>query len=104
MLHAMSEKFESQIRERAYAIWESEGRPHGRDTDHWLLAKQEIHISESESTLEISPTVTAKTPAKTRVKKAETKTKSVAKTKSTAVAARATKKNGEAPSTSNTAH
>jgi hypothetical protein len=30
------------IRERAYAIWEEEGRPHGRDWDHWLRAAQEI--------------------------------------------------------------
>ncbi len=30
------------IRERAYAIWEEEGRPHGRDWDHWLRAAEEI--------------------------------------------------------------
>jgi hypothetical protein len=30
------------IRERAYAIWEEEGRPHGHDWDHWLRAAQEI--------------------------------------------------------------
>lgn len=28
--------------ERAYAIWESEGRPHGRDQDHWRRAEAEI--------------------------------------------------------------
>ena len=27
---------------RAYAIWEREGRPHGRDLDHWLAAEREI--------------------------------------------------------------
>jgi hypothetical protein len=27
---------------RAYAIWESEGRPHGRDYEHWLRAEREI--------------------------------------------------------------
>jgi DUF2934 family protein len=27
------------IRKRAYEIWESEGRPHGRDMEHWLLAE-----------------------------------------------------------------
>ena len=26
---------EVQIRERAYAIWEEEGRPEGREWDHW---------------------------------------------------------------------
>jgi hypothetical protein len=30
------------IRERAYAIWEEEGRPHGRDWEHWYRAMQEI--------------------------------------------------------------
>jgi hypothetical protein len=31
-----------QIEERAHAIWESEGRPHGRNLDHWLQAEAEI--------------------------------------------------------------
>jgi hypothetical protein len=30
------------IRERAYAIWEEEGRPDGRDWEHWYRAMQEI--------------------------------------------------------------
>lgn len=30
-----------RIRERAYFIWESRGRPHGQDLDHWLLAEME---------------------------------------------------------------
>jgi hypothetical protein len=30
------------IQERAYHIWENEGRPHGRDFDHWLRAEQEL--------------------------------------------------------------
>jgi hypothetical protein len=33
---------EQAIRERAYAIWEEEGRPEGRDVDHWLPAEAEI--------------------------------------------------------------
>jgi hypothetical protein len=33
---------EQQIRERAYAIWEGEGRPVGRADDHWLRAEAEI--------------------------------------------------------------
>ena len=31
-----------QIEERAYALWESGGRPHGRNLDHWLQAEAEI--------------------------------------------------------------
>ena len=29
------------IRERAYQLWEQEGRPEGRDLDHWLRAERE---------------------------------------------------------------
>jgi len=31
-----------KILQRAYQIWESEGRPHGRDKAHWFLAEAEI--------------------------------------------------------------
>jgi len=31
-----------RIRERAYAIWEREGRPEGRHLDHWDQATREI--------------------------------------------------------------
>lgn len=27
---------------RAYQLWESEGRPHGRDLAHWLQAEREL--------------------------------------------------------------
>jgi hypothetical protein len=30
-----------QIEERAYALWEGEGRPEGRALDHWLRAEAE---------------------------------------------------------------
>ncbi|WP_312861912.1 DUF2934 domain-containing protein [Rhizobium sp. BK650] len=33
---------EERIRQRAYEIWEREGRPHGEDMKHWLQAFQEI--------------------------------------------------------------
>jgi hypothetical protein len=33
---------EQAIRERAYAIWEEEGRPEARHLDHWLRAEAEI--------------------------------------------------------------
>jgi DUF2934 family protein len=38
---------EQQIRERAYSIWEQEGRPHGRDVDHRLRAEAEIAAERS---------------------------------------------------------
>jgi hypothetical protein len=39
---------EQRIRERAYLIWESEGRPYGQDAKYWRLAEIEI---EQERTL-----------------------------------------------------
>jgi hypothetical protein len=33
---------EARIRERAYDIWVREGRPHGRDAEHWQKAVAEI--------------------------------------------------------------
>jgi hypothetical protein len=33
---------EAQIRERAYAIWQQEGCPHGREWDHWVRAAGEL--------------------------------------------------------------
>lgn len=35
------DKKEERLRERAYSIWEREGRPHGRHEDHWHQANQE---------------------------------------------------------------
>ena len=31
-----------EIEVRAYLIWESEGRPHGREKEHWMRAEAEI--------------------------------------------------------------
>lgn len=39
----MPEQKEQAIRERAYAIWEEEGRPDGKDLEHWRRAEDEIN-------------------------------------------------------------
>ena len=31
-----------RIRQRAYSLWERDGRPHGRQIDHWLQAEREL--------------------------------------------------------------
>lgn len=33
---------EALVARRAYEIWEDEGRPHGRDREHWLKAVEEL--------------------------------------------------------------
>lgn len=40
---------EDRIRRRAYEIWEREGRPHGREQEHWDRAVQEIEAEEPEA-------------------------------------------------------
>jgi hypothetical protein len=34
------EREEARIKERAYAIWEEEGHPHGKHEEHWQRAIQ----------------------------------------------------------------
>ena len=34
-----------RVQRRAYELWESEGRPAGREHDHWLQAERELAIS-----------------------------------------------------------
>lgn len=36
------EELERRIRDRAYAIWEREGRPKGKDRQHWEQATREL--------------------------------------------------------------
>jgi hypothetical protein len=43
----MDWKLEARIRERAYQIWEREGRPEGRDFDHWTRAVAEVQAEET---------------------------------------------------------
>ena len=38
----MSGSREQTIRERAYALWEQDGRPEGRSLAHWSQAEAEI--------------------------------------------------------------
>ena len=38
----MTDRNEDRIRERAYAIWEEEGRPDGEDLRHWNVAETEM--------------------------------------------------------------
>ncbi len=63
---------EARIRERAYALWEQEGRPQGEDLRHWVTALSELDgedptpaaVTENTSVLG-EPDSPADTPAKT---------------------------------------
>jgi hypothetical protein len=38
----MEDETQRVIRERAYALWEAEGRPEGRALEHWRRAEREV--------------------------------------------------------------
>ena len=38
---------EAQIKERAYALWEADGGPHGRDLEYWERARELVGMMES---------------------------------------------------------
>ena len=38
----MANPNEDRIRDRAFAIWDSAGRPADHDVDHWLQAEREV--------------------------------------------------------------
>ena len=40
---------EAAIRERAYFIWDREGRPEGRAMDHWVKAESAAGVSRPDS-------------------------------------------------------
>ena len=58
---------ESAIRQRAYAIWEEEGRPHGRERDHWMKAAQEV-LTLTPTMIEAPPAPTPRKTAKGRIR------------------------------------
>jgi hypothetical protein len=43
---------EQRVRERAYAIWEAEGRPDGKEHEHWLRAEADIAVEDQEAATE----------------------------------------------------
>lgn len=38
----MSPELRERVEQRAYALWEADGRPEGRALDYWLQAEQEF--------------------------------------------------------------
>jgi hypothetical protein len=45
----MYQEDQERIRTRAYQIWEREGRPEGRDVEHWEMAREEIAITDNQN-------------------------------------------------------
>jgi hypothetical protein len=74
---------EERIKQRAYALWQSEGHRHGRHEDHWHRAEREIAAEEagpgatprraSRSRKAAAAKTAAATPARSRSASSETR-------------------------------
>jgi hypothetical protein len=53
------------VRQRAFQIWETEGRPEGRDVEHWLRAEAEVRHAADVASPD-QPATPAKAPATRR--------------------------------------
>jgi len=38
---------EQRVRERAYHLWEADGKPHGRDVEYWQSARELVAMEDS---------------------------------------------------------
>ena len=48
--NAATDPDEERIRRKAYELWLAEGKPEGRDLDHWELARELVAIEDSQKT------------------------------------------------------
>jgi hypothetical protein len=65
---ATDQGLDERIRARAYRLWESEGRPHGRDVEFWERARQLDAIERNPPATLPNPLVS---PAKPVIEEAE---------------------------------
>ena len=60
---------DDRIRQRAHEIWEQQGRPEGRQEEHWAQARREIEAGsgppQAAAELDPSPTINASDDAGT---------------------------------------
>jgi hypothetical protein len=81
----MRDDREQWLRQRAYAIWEDEGHPNGRDREHWEKAERELAANGAP---DINPDNTSAPSEPAPVKKPRRRTA----TKLSAATARSSKK------------
>jgi len=86
----MLEPRDEWIKKRAYAIWEEEGHPSGRDAEHWAQASSERIALEKTvangSTIDIKPKAKRKTAVAAAAVAEEKSAKPAKKTPKKAVA------------------
>ena len=63
---------EQRVRERAYLLWEADGKPHGRDVEYWERARELVAIEDSAgSGLLPNPAKHPESPRETGIEEAE---------------------------------
>jgi hypothetical protein len=58
----MPEDRDTQVRLRAYRIWEDEGKPEGKHLDHWSRAETEVRGKDSAGPKEENSNPTGRLP------------------------------------------
>jgi hypothetical protein len=65
---SMEEKStEDRVRDKAYELWEADGRPHGREEFHWAQAREIIAIKDSNESTFLSLEASLRDPAEPTV-------------------------------------
>jgi hypothetical protein len=63
---------EQRVRERAYHLWEADGKPHGRDVEYWERARELVGMEESAGSGQLpNPQTTPGSPRETGIEEAE---------------------------------
>jgi hypothetical protein len=81
----MSSERKTSVEQRAYKIWEEEGRPHGRDQEHWHRAERDLAgrtdatKTPGASSVEATPETAAKAKRKAAPKSAKPAVSTAAK-------------------------
>ena len=58
----MSATLQDRIRERAYQLWEEDGRPSGRDAVHWALAEAALRVAAPAAPVALTPPASVQPP------------------------------------------
>jgi hypothetical protein len=69
----MTDDRQHRIRQRAHAIWEAHGRPHGSDREHWDQATREIDAEDAKAKKKPAGAVAAAKPKAVAAPKAGAK-------------------------------
>lgn len=67
----MTPEREAHIRERAYRIWEENGRPEGRDAEFWEMAEELIGMEENADAALLPNPATDRSHAANSIEEAE---------------------------------